>query len=460
MKGFVPTPVPVVDLMVEKLFHGHPPAADAVLLDPGCGPGAFVEGVLRWCARHKTPRPTLVGLDSDPRHVASATDRFAGVDRVHILRADFLRASTDRFDYIVGNPPYVPLADLNLEERQLYRSAYRTAKGRFDLYLLFFEQALSLLKPGGRLVFITPEKFLYVETSRPLRALLGSFQVEELHFLDEEVFAGLVTYPLVTTVMAVGPPAATRVIHRDGRVTEARLEPLEASWLPAIRGVRDAPPDLTLGAVCTRISCGVATGADSVFVVGEDQLERDLRRFARPTIAGRELTPGTPLNPVHRMLMPYTADGQLLPETRLGALGEYLSEAGRRERLLARTCVARKPWYAYHETPPLGDLLRPKLLCKDISADAFFVPDRAGDIVPRHSVYYLVPADPECLDALADYLQSPPARQWFRDHCQRAAKGFLRFQSHVLKNLPLPGSFERFRRPALPATLQLALQPA
>ena len=104
------------------------------------------------------------------------------------------------------------------------------------------------------------------------------------------------------------------------------------------------------------------------------------------------------------------------------------------------------------------DVLRPKLLCKDISATPFFVPDRAGRLIPRHSVYYVVPENADCLDDLARYLNSATARQWLHDHCQRAASGFLRLQSHVLKRLPLPPSFAPFRRPPPRQDLQLEAQ--
>ncbi len=36
-------------------------------------------------------------------------------------------------------------------------------------------------------------------------------------------------------------------------------------------------------------------------------------------------------------------------------------------------------------------ILRPKILCKDIGEKPQFWVDRSGQIVPRHSVYYIVP---------------------------------------------------------------------
>lgn len=442
MKGFVPTPDSVVDLMVEKLFQGQPPSGQSRVLDPGCGRGVFVDGILRWCASHGSPLPRIVGVESNPAHVVHLRERFAAIGQVEIQECDFLLSSCGTFDYVIGNPPYVAITSLSDVERAQYRRSYLTASGRFDLYLLFFEQALRLLKPHGRLVFITPEKYLYVETAAPLRRLLSDRSVEELHFLDEETFAGLVTYPLVTTVNGNASAVHTRVIDRDGAARRIRPLTGQASWMPSVRGAVTHSHAVTLEDVAIRISCGVATGADSVFLVRDSALTPGLRPFAYPTIAGRDIA-STCLPSLDRsLLIPYEADGRLLPESALGALGDYISDPERKGKLLGRTCVASKPWYAFHENPPLPDILRPKILCKDIGAAPLFAVDYQGTIVPRHSVYYIVPAQPERIDDIAEYLNSEPAARWLQDHCQRAANGFLRLQSHVLKKLPLPASLE------------------
>jgi hypothetical protein len=433
--------------MVAKLFRDRSPSARSTVLDPGCGPGAFISGILRWCAANGSDVPRIMGIESDPRLAVQARSAFAGNPAVEIQSRDFLAPDSRRYDYVIGNPPYVPITALTPTERDAYRARYGTAIGRFDLYLLFFEQALSLLSPRGRLVFITPEKFLYVSTAAPLRKLLAEVGVEELHFLDEETFGDLVTYPLVTTVSAGQSPEPARVLRRDGTGLSLDLSTLarpEVSWLPAIQ----ATPELVgrphrLEDVCRRISCGVATGADSVFMIRNAHLGRRLSRFARPTLAGRQIRPGAAPRPLHSLLLPYDSEGNLLPESALGVLGEYLADSVRREKLLARTCVSRKPWYAFHETPPLDDILRPKILCKDITAEPFFVIDRRGDIVPRHSVYYIVPEWPADLEPLAAYLNSPAAVAWLKSHCQRAAKGYVRLQSHVLKQLPIPARLPR-----------------
>jgi SAM-dependent methyltransferase len=438
MKGFVPTPPETVDAMVERLFQGCPPRKEDTVLDPGCGTGEFIDGIIRWCVRRGLPLPRITGVESDPQHLPILRAKYELLRTVRIEHADFLTDSRAIFNFIVGNPPYVAITALSESEKAHYRAHYATAQGRFDLYLLFFEQALRVLAPDGRLVFITPEKYLYVDTAGPLRALLARHDVEEIRFAPEDTFGKLLTYPTIT-VLRNARGGKTQVIRRDGSRLAVTLPQGKHSWLPLLEGAVHEQKAATLGDLCLRISCGLATGADSVFVQPADGLDPGFHDYAHPTIAGRQLTPGvTELPQSSVMLIPYDVYGRLLPLEDLKAMGRYLMRDDVRQRLLARTCVRHKPWYAFHETPVLQDILRPKILCKDISETPQFWLDRTGKIVPRHSVYYLVPQEPAAIDVIVDYLRSRSAQQWLVQNCQRASKGFLRLQSRVLQRLPLP----------------------
>lgn len=438
MKGFVPTPPELVDAMVDKLFAGRPPRTADFLLDPGCGTGAFIEGVIRWCEINGVASPHIVGVDSDSRLLDEARQRLGSVDRVTLLHQDFLEGHHNQFEFIIGNPPYVAITELSVSERERYRKAFATATGRFDLYQLFFEQGLRLLKSEGRLAFVTPEKFLYVETAELLRKQLAEAGVEEIQLIAESSFSGLVTYPAVTTVNKSGSHGTSRIIMRTGESRNVRLPANGTSWLPAVNGSTTEESLHVLAEAFVRISCGVATGADGIYVVRNQDLEEDLRPFAYPTLSGRSLVLDERITSSHQMLVPYSQGGDLLCEDDLGPLGDYLRQSDRRSRLMKRTCASRKPWYAFHETPPLNDILRPKILCKDIGSRPWFVVDEEGGIVPRHSVYYLVPKDHSQIHELCAYLNSETVVTFLMANCQRAANGFVRLQSHVLKRVPLP----------------------
>ncbi len=58
--------------------------------------------------------------------------------------------------------------------------------------------------------------------------------------------------------------------------------------------------------------------------------------------------------------------------------------------------------------------------------------------MPRHTVYYIVPKAGVDFEGLLAYLNSDAAITWLEANCQRAASGFYRLQSTVLKQLPVP----------------------
>jgi hypothetical protein len=379
-----------------------------------------------------------VGIEQHPERCREARRKFRRYSSIEIREADFLVDSKEKFDYIVGNPPYVSILHLNEDEKAEYRTRYKTAAGRFDLYMLFFEQALRQLDDGGRLVFITPEKYLYVNTAQSLRLLLAGRRVKELSFVREDAFPGFVTYPLVTVVDNKNPGEITRVRMRDGSSRQVVPPAGQYSWMAGLSGTDSIRSDHTLADIADRVSCGIATGADSVYVHRADELPAELSRFAFPTIAGRQLGVDAVPLPTDVMLIPYSRKGKLLDEDSLGPLRKYLRRPAMFKQLSDRTCFDRKQWYSFHDNAPLPDILRPKLLCKDIAGEPRFWIDREGSIVPRHSVYYIVPKSAEILDDLAEYLNSAEVGAWLKRESQRAANGFLRLQSSVLKRVPVP----------------------
>jgi len=446
LKGYVQTPEKVVSHMVAKLFKDKPPRANDRVLDAGCGKGEFIDGIIRWCKRHNSPVPQIVGVESDEELALSSKRRFADNAQVSIRKDDFLTTPDDKYRYIISNPPYFSILEISEDEKAVYKSIFATAVGRFDLYLLFFEKSLELLEEDGRLVFITPEKYVYVETAEPLRIMLARMQVSEIEFLDENTFNGLVTYPTITVVENVTPSKDTLITHRNGIMSCVQLPKRGVSWLSALNGEKTVALGHTLADICTRISCGVATGADEIFVKETETLPEGIRKFGYSTISGRELTHQRRV--VHSrfsMLVPYSQEGKLLPFEELSEFGNYLSQPQIIKRLKQRVCCKdrkdrepRKPWYAFHENPPMHDILLPKILCKDIAAKPDFWVDKEGFIIPRHSVYYIVPKNADKLEELFEFLKSDFARVWLMKNSQRATNNFIRLQSHILKKLPIP----------------------
>jgi type I restriction-modification system DNA methylase subunit len=66
------------------------------------------------------------------------------------------------FDIIIGNPPYVSANNMSLTDRNYFNksSSFSLIQGKWDLYLLFVELSISILKGNGIFSMIVPYGFL------------------------------------------------------------------------------------------------------------------------------------------------------------------------------------------------------------------------------------------------------------------------------------------------------------
>jgi hypothetical protein len=105
------------------------------------------------------------------------------------------------FDVVLGNPPYVRMELLKALKPYL-EIRYQVVSDRADLYCYFYERGLRLLKPGGRLGYISSNTFFKTGSGRPLREyLLKEATIESVvDFGDLQVFEGVTTYPAIVTM--------------------------------------------------------------------------------------------------------------------------------------------------------------------------------------------------------------------------------------------------------------------
>ena len=62
------------------------------------------------------------------------------------------------FDVVIGNPPYIRQEQLS-EYKPLWQKEFECYDGVADIYVYFFERGLQLLKEGGFLAYISPNKY-------------------------------------------------------------------------------------------------------------------------------------------------------------------------------------------------------------------------------------------------------------------------------------------------------------
>jgi len=76
------------------------------------------------------------------------------------------------FDAVIGNPPYINVLNIEIQERNYLLKNYESAQGRVDIYIPLFEKALKILKTKGICGVITPNKYFVYSYGSILREKL------------------------------------------------------------------------------------------------------------------------------------------------------------------------------------------------------------------------------------------------------------------------------------------------
>jgi len=156
----------------------------------------------------------LKGKYQDGRFLKTIEDLVLAVSLKHDLR----------YDFVVGNPPYVRIQKIPQEVKEFWAGKYQWAEHNYDLYVPFLERAVSSsgqegwLGKNGRLGFILSDRFLNVDYGEKLREHLpDSLRLDVLlDFRDTRVFAGALNYPAIL------------IAERDGKGKKGSLEAARA----------------------------------------------------------------------------------------------------------------------------------------------------------------------------------------------------------------------------------------
>ena len=485
----------VVELILD--LAGYTPDRDlaAILaVEPACGMGAFLEPMVsrlvvsakRFGHDLSECLGAIRAFDLQPGNVAASRklvasllveadvplNRAERLAAIWVQEADFLLDTPVDLaaDLVVGNPPYVRLEDVPPDRSAAYRSACPTMRGRSDLYVGFIEKGLRLLAEGGTLGLIVADRWMHNQYGAGLRRFVSEgFSVEvvlEMH--DTDAFEERVSaYPAITVIRRskqgravlasagaqFGPHSSNSFAHWaiSGRATTKRSSDFSGAHLPTwfegtdlwptgdpetvalVRCLEDQFLPLEDPETGTRVSIGVATGADDVYITDDERLvesERLLRLVGSDDITTGEVRWSGKL-----LVNPWTEAG-LVDLRAFPRLSAYYER--NRVKLAERHVAKARPatWYRTIDRvwPELAD--QPKLLLPDMKAAIHPVLDTEG-FYPHHNLYYVTSREWD-LEVLGGILLSDIANLFVGTYCVKMRGGCYRFQAQYLRKIRVP----------------------
>ena len=359
------------------------------------------------------------------------------------------------FDVVLGNPPYVRMEFLKLLKPYLEKR-YEVVSDRADLYCYFYERGLRLLKPGGRLGYISSNTFFKTGSGKPLREyLLKEATIESVvDFGDLQVFEGVTTYPAILTMKRGAAPKGHEL--RFWKVDALPDNNFLATWEdaaspypqtalgvgswelenPALRALRDKirTGKKTLKDVYGAPCRGVVTGLNGAFVIDSATKERLCAQDPRsadllmPFLEGKDLKRWR-AEPRGLWLI-------YIPKNRIEiddypAIRDWLLPF--KDKLEAR--ATKQEWFELQQAQEAyaPHFAAPKIAYKDIGDSSPFHVDTEGSLMANTG--YFIPSDEH---HLAAYLNSKLLWFTYLNVSAQIRGGFVRFFSNHLGEMPIP----------------------
>jgi hypothetical protein len=374
------------------------------------------------------------------------------------------------FDVVLGNPPYVR-QELLKDLKPWLQGRFEVYHGVADLYAYFFERGLRILKPGGRMGYISSSTFFKTGSGAPLRDYLRTKATLEtvVDFGDHQIFEGVTTYPAILTLRNDVPPKGHDVAfwkiaelpkdnfdlaYRDLNQPYPQSALGGGSWEledPALRELRNkiVAGKPTLKAVCGSPLYGIKTGRNEAFVI--DRATRDAliaedpksAEVLKPLLKGNEIRRWRS-EPRDQWLI-FTRRG--IQIDRYPAIYKYLLE--RKQSIAIRPkdwqpteempqWLGRKPgsyeWYEIQDSIDYHkEFEKPKIGYIEICSEPQFAWIEAGKYM--EATTFLIPNAERFLLA---YLNSKAAWFYFMSETSILRGGFLRMKNQFVEPLPIP----------------------
>jgi len=215
--GAVYTPTEISDFMASL---AQPPQGERwSVLEPACADAPFLQAFTRrWGCHHG-----LTGVELN----LEADKAFVVLNARHIHTDYLLWDPEERFDLVIGNPPYGIIGNAShypihglLDVKQQYKQRFQTWHGKYNVYGAFIEHSVNLLREGGQLVMVVPSTWLVLDDFAPLRRFLAERGQLNVHYIGK-AFEGVSVVAVVLHFIK-GPETERLALYNQDRTLAAQ----------------------------------------------------------------------------------------------------------------------------------------------------------------------------------------------------------------------------------------------
>lgn len=222
--GQVYTPHWIVNEILDLTNYKGSNILKKYILEPSCGDGAFLcEIVKRYIEVSKTNNNPvnqiikdletyIYGVELDTQEFSKCIENLDKIAEKYNIAEKinwkifnkntlvFYKNHIGKFNFVVGNPPYIRIHNLDVATRELLKNEFQFSQGTIDIYLSFFEMGFKMLGNKGILGFITPNSYLHNSSYSAFRNYLKEQKTLQtlIDFKANKLFNGYSTYTAIS----------------------------------------------------------------------------------------------------------------------------------------------------------------------------------------------------------------------------------------------------------------------
>jgi len=368
------------------------------------------------------------------------------------------------FDAVIGNPPWLMAGYYVKEALDYFRSKFKSAQGKFDMYYLFTEQGLRLASDHGVFGMIVPNKCFHTNAASELRVLLSKpkWIRSIVDFGDEQIFSGATNYSCILFLQKQPSPNPRYIKAKAGLAVIREFdvpwsEFSSGTWHFEEQGRRGLFKKLEkvgepLERIAARFGTGVQSGADRLLTLDSAAAKANSLETAllRPILRGRDVRRYMVSDKPKLLIFPYKVqNGEfvILSETELKRHKKiYKLLADNKEKMAKRVWFGKGAkdlsgeWYGMMYLDSCSSFSMPHILTPSLSNRSNFALGR-GDlfVTGTAGVTSVIPKDGvgETILYLLGLLNSALLNLYAVSHSPIFSGGYYKFSAPYLRKLPI-----------------------
>lgn len=485
--GQVFTPGYISDMILDSVGYKGSSIINKTILEPSFGDGAIlikvVQRLIESCRGIGLSNDEIVdvlnnnvyGIEIDEELVLKTKNKLnllldlfeiENISWDNLYCSDTLKFNNKNdFDYIVGNPPYIRVHNLESDVRDSIKD-YVFSVGTTDMYILFFEKCLNLLGKYGKMSFITPNSYMKNSSQGTFRKYLfeNNLLSKIIDFKSSPIFKDFMVYAAITVLdkNKENLEFSYAEYNEEKRLYITKLNILDfdkdsfsSPWTFNTEGNNDLLEDIknrsfTLDKFST-IQYGLATLRDKIYISEVKEIENDKKHvlfnntkieknILRPIVKASTYDGG---NIDSMIIFPYIWNvnrkiyevmDELILSEQFPLAYKYLCD--NKEELLKRDMDENAVWYQFGRSQGLNNSRYNKLIVKNVidkdkkNLDVF---ELSKDIIV-YSGIYITAQDDLILSKVKKVLES----EEFCTYCKLVGKdmagGWKNISSKNIKN--------------------------